>query len=75
MSKRTNTYKYLKYLSIPCTSSRPEAFLGKIVLKICSKFTGEHPCRSEISIKLQNSLLSILVNTLILSKLSFLVNS
>ena len=27
-------------------------FLGKGVLKICSKFTGEHPCRSAISIKL-----------------------
>ena len=26
-------------------------FLGKGVLKICSKFTGEHPCRSVISIK------------------------
>ena len=26
--------------------------LGKAVLKICSKFTGEHPCQSAISIKL-----------------------
>ena len=33
-------------------SSPPEMFLGKGVLKICSKFTGEHPCRSVISIKL-----------------------
>ena len=33
-------------------SSSPEVFLGKGVLKICSKFTGEHPCRSVISIKL-----------------------
>ena len=33
-------------------SSRPEVFLRKGVLKICSKFTGEHPCRSVISIKL-----------------------
>ena len=24
--------------------SRPEVFLGKGVLKICSKFTGKHPC-------------------------------
>ena len=24
----------------------PEVFIGKGVLKICSKFTGEHPCRS-----------------------------
>ena len=27
-------------------SSHPEVFLGKGVQKICSKFTGEHPCRS-----------------------------
>ena len=33
-------------------SSHPEVFLGKSVLKICSKFTGEHPCWSTISIKL-----------------------
>ena len=33
-------------------SSRPEVVLGKGVLKICSKFTGEHPCRSLISIEL-----------------------
>ena len=34
----------------------PEVFLGKHVLKIYSKFTGEHPCRSVISIKLQCNL-------------------
>ena len=34
---------------------RPEVFLGKRVLKICSKFTGEHPCRSAISKKLLSS--------------------
>ena len=28
-------------------SSHPELFLGKAVPKICSKFTGEHPCRSK----------------------------
>ena len=38
-------------------SSHPEAFLGKCVLKICSKFTVDHPCRSVISKKLQSSLL------------------
>ena len=37
---------------IPEVSSQPEVFLGEVALKICSKFTGEHPCRSEISIKL-----------------------
>ena len=33
-------------------SSRPEMFCEKGILKICSKFTGEHPCRNAISIKL-----------------------
>ena len=33
-------------------SSPPEVFLGKGVLKICSKFTGEQLCQSVISIKL-----------------------
>ena len=33
-------------------SSHPEVFLGKAILKICSKFTGKHPCRRVISIKL-----------------------
>ena len=40
-------------------SSRPKVFLGKGVLKICSKFTGEHPCRSAISIKLQSNIIQI----------------
>ena len=38
-------------------SSHPDVFLEKGVLKICSKFTGEHPCQSAISIKLQTTLL------------------
>ena len=32
-----------------------EVFLEKGALEICSKFTGEHPCRSVISIKLLHS--------------------
>ena len=32
--------------------SHPEMFFGRVALKICSKFTGEHPYRSPISIKL-----------------------
>ena len=36
-------------------SNRPEVLLVKGVLKICSKFTGEHPCRSAILIKLQGN--------------------
>ena len=39
--------------------SRPEMFLAKGVLKICSKFREEHPCRSAISIKLQSSFTEI----------------
>ena len=35
-----------------CISRRPEVFLGKGVLKICSKFTGEHPCQSAVPRKL-----------------------
>ena len=33
-------------------SSLPDVFLRKVALKICSKFPGEHPYRSMISIKL-----------------------
>ena len=32
-------------------SSRTEVFLGKGVMKICSKFTGEHPCQSAILLR------------------------
>ena len=35
-------------------SSPPELFLGKFVLEICTKFTGEHSYRSEIWKKLQS---------------------
>ena len=40
-------------------SSPSEQFLGKGIQKICSKFTGEHPCRSGMSIKLHCSFLEI----------------
>ena len=37
----------LRYFpSVSCRSSHPGVFWGKSVLKICSKFTGEHPCPS-----------------------------
>ena len=38
-------------------SSPPDVLLQKNVLKICRKFTGEHPCWSAISIKLGLTLL------------------
>ena len=40
------------YLLKKNRSSRPEVFLGKGVLKICSKCTEEYLCRSAISVKL-----------------------
>ena len=40
-------------------SSAPYLFLRKGVLKICHKFTGEHPCLSAISIKLQSNFIEI----------------
>ena len=40
-------------------SSLSEVFLAKDVLKICRKFTGEHPCRSVISIKLLYNFIEI----------------
>ena len=42
-------------------SNHPEVYLGKGILKICSKFTGEHPCRSVISIKLLCSFIEIAI--------------
>ena len=40
------------FLQNCCRSSPPEVFLSKGVLKMHSKFSREHPCRSVISIKL-----------------------
>ena len=42
-----------------CRSSHSGLFLRKGVLKICSKFTGEHPCRIAISTKLQSNFIEI----------------
>ena len=47
----THLEKY-NTLDTKSRSSNTEVFLGKGILKICSKFTGEHACRSVISIKL-----------------------
>ena len=47
-------------LFIQCSSSRPEVFLGKGVMKICNKFTREHPCRSVISINLLGNFIETL---------------
>ena len=54
----------------------------KGVRKICRKFTGEHPCRSAISIKLQSNFIEITlrhgcspVNLLHIFKTPFLKNT
>ena len=39
----------------------PEVFLGKGVLKTCSKFTGEHPGRSVILIKVQSHFIEVIL--------------
>ena len=54
--KGKRNFAHVKYLVVwniseNIRSSRPEVFLRKGILKICNKFTGEHPCRSMISAK------------------------
>ena len=48
-SLRKESHQFIDTLD---KSSHPEVFLRKGALKIYSKFTGEHLCRSVISIKL-----------------------
>ena len=51
--KAQNMFRFIgKNVNKITRSSHQEVFLGKGVLKIWSKFTGEHPCRSVLSIKL-----------------------
>ena len=45
-------FQNIRYETKVNRSSRPELFIGKGVLKICCKVTGEHTCQSAISIKL-----------------------
>ena len=47
------------YSSATTRSSSPEIFLRKCVLKMRSKSTGEHPCRSVVSIKLLCNIIEI----------------
>ena len=62
-------------------NSHLQVFLGKGILKICSKFTGEHPCRTVISRKLLFSFIEIalrhgcsLVNLLLIFRALFCNN-
>ena len=43
----------------PCTSSPSEVILRKSVPKVCCKFTGQHPCRRMILIKLQSNAIEV----------------
>ena len=63
-------------------SSPSEVLWGKGVLQVCSKFTGKHPCRSAISIKLQSNFIEIAlqhgcfpVNVLHIFRTPFLKNT
>ena len=53
-----NKCHYVKHV-LQKQSSRPEVFLAKGVLKICSRSTWEYPCWSVISIKLLCSFIEI----------------
>ena len=62
--------------------SHPKVLLRKGALKICSKFTGEHPCRSAISVKLLCNFIEITlphecspVNLLHIFRTNFLKNT
>ena len=56
---RIKGLKSLTIIARRSRSSRPQVFLRKAVQKIYSKFTGEHQCRSVISIKLQSNFIEI----------------
>ena len=53
------TFSPLLFRNVLLRSSPPEVFLGKDILKIFSKFTGENPCWSVILIKLQSNFIEI----------------
>ena len=53
--------RYLKVISVSCVykSSPLGVFLERGIVKISSKFTGEHPCQNVISIKLLYNFIEI----------------
>ena len=62
LAKQTTCqFAYFQTCSSYMKCSRSEVFLGKSALKICSKFTGEHPCRSLISIMLLSNFIEITI--------------
>ena len=68
--------KYIKKMDNFLQKQPPKGVLRKGFLKICSKFTGEHPCQCAISIKLLCTLHGCSpVNLLLVFKISFLKNT
>ena len=53
------TCNFLDVLLCSLRSSHPVVFLGKGVLKICSKLTAEQPCQSLTSIRLLSNFIEI----------------
>ena len=47
-----NQLTFRNYIFHVSRRSHPQVLLGRVVLKICSKFTREHPCRSAICVLL-----------------------
>ena len=54
-----NTINILQIILFEGQKQPCRGFLRKRCLKICRKFTGEHPCQSAISIKLQTNFIEI----------------
>ena len=59
LSQRSSNYFKKEFRHHIFENSHSEVFLRKDVLKICTKFTGQHPCRSAISTKLQSNFIEI----------------
>ena len=52
-------FLFILFFFVISRNSRTEVSFRKGVLKICSEFTGEHPCRRVISIKQQKNFIEI----------------
>ena len=57
---QSTCYIHNNYINVINRSSSPEVFLGKSVLKISSKFTGEHPML-KFDLKLQSNFIEITI--------------
>ena len=77
-----DTFRFHFRLFSLSTSCRPQLFFEKYVLKICSKFTGEHPFQNVISVKLPRNFIEVTlrhgfsrVNLLHIYRTTFLKNT